>query len=153
VRHLLKLVVAGAIVVGGSLMPAHAARTVTRDYVVGPGTLQLCFNEGGDLETVPSLGGSCFGVQPGETSVDVSVTDALDADVLVTIGIDLDGDGLTELTASECGAATLAIPDGAPSIYVYVGSAVPDIPGVLPNDSPPCTNLVSVTGVITANFI
>jgi hypothetical protein len=150
VRHLFRIVLVGAIVVGGPLAPAHAARTVTRGYVAGQGAGSLCFIEGGLLAAFPSVGGSCFDVKTGETSVTASVEEPLGLDVAVTIGIDTDGDGDTELYSSGCGEApALTIPAEIVQVFVFVGNAIPDL---LPDDFAACGDAVSVTGVITASF-
>jgi hypothetical protein len=78
-----------ALVAGGST--AHG-----RAYVTGSDIVAICFNEGGDLQDVPSVGGTCFAA--GHVTPDLSGQNTItivDSAALVAGGIvcqDLNGD-------------------------------------------------------------
>jgi hypothetical protein len=140
--------------------PASAARIATATYgtgALGQGdVVSTCLTP---APTGPAAGlNSCvtFTIQPGETSVVVTVTDNSGQATYATVGQDYNDDGLTDSSQNFCGtsapfAVQSSVPLGTAEIIVFPHT----LPG-LGDDAfagapAPCVG-VATSGSVTADF-
>lgn len=101
-----------------AVVPGHASHSETRRYVAGIGdvTVLLCSEQ-------PTLGGACFDVPSGHSTVRVRIIDA--TSMLIGGAWRFEAaDGTALLRGAFCGQTTpIGIPTGARTLTVFVDSA------------------------------
>ena len=140
------LVALAALVALAGMSPARAAaHTETYRYVGGPGDLTVLNCDGGLKVAEEGIGGVCFDVLRGDTSVSVTVDDASGLATSITyIFRDSAGDSIGDYLQFCGSSGPLAIPAGAASLLTYVDTAL--------SATSPCGGTPGTTGTITASF-
>lgn len=143
-RRLLIAVAAVAALAASS--PAQAtARTETFRYVGGPGDLTALNCDGNLKVAEEGIGGVCFDVLRGDTSVSLTVDDASGTPTSITyIFRDSAGDSIGEYLQFCGSSGPLAIPTGAAVLIAYVDEALAALS--------PCEGTPGTTGTITGSF-
>ena len=132
--------------------PASAARLVSDTYgtpALGQGDL-LTTCLGGDA---PADSCVVFAINPGETSVTVTITDDSGLPTYGTVGQDYNDDGLTDSATNFCGSTTVPfavedeVPLGVAEIIVFPHAG----PGLGNDLMSPCAG-AGTSGTVTADF-
>ncbi len=152
VRRLLILLLIGALIVP-ALNTGAAGRTETQTYVAGAfGATASPWCFGGLTPVAENIGGGCFDVKPGETSVTLEVIDFTLGEVgymfrMVDRHIDTQY-GAWQLA---CGSTTIPVPAGTDKIDVapLAGQASPS---PSPDGGADACGLPSNWGSVTATF-
>lgn len=143
-KRLLIGLVAVAALAGAS--PARAAgHTETYRYIGGPGDVTALNCDGNLKVAEEGIGGVCFDVLRGDTSVSLTVSDASGTATSITyIFRDSAGDSIGEYLQFCGSSGPLAIPAGAATLLAYVDAAL--------SATSPCGGTPGTTGTITGSF-
>lgn len=133
------------LLVCAGLAGATGPRTVSAKYVAAGGLEAggYCDGKGPAPAVASGVGGVCFGVSPGEATIQINITDATGLPVAFRLQ-SINSAGVQEYVSdSGCASGIYSVLPDTVTIYVYPGSVIAGCP---------VSDRVATTGTVTAAF-